>query len=416
MGRFSYQAISETGRRISGAVDATDRRQAVTDLAARGRFVTQLMEQTDTGPALPQDTSALTISLWLKTRLARISGKDLLAITTQLAAALRAGLPLLTALQVVQDQQDNPAVRKLLSQLASSVSSGEALSDAMAKRSDVFEPLYVSMIKVGETGGILDQTMSQLVQLLDRDEKIKTDMRNAAAYPLFVLCIGILSAIIVITTILPRILATITGGLPALPWPTRVLLTLASFTKNYGLLVLLVLVGCSYYLKKHIATPAGRLRWDRFKLKIPVLGPVLRTIAVGRFTRTFGALTKAGITILQALAVVRDTLGNEVLAVQIDEVATQVKAGESLAGPLAQSGQFPGLLVQIVSVGEQTGKLDELLLNTAETFDADADAAIKRFMAIFPAVLILLLALVVGFIIAATLLPIVVMELGAVTL
>jgi type II secretory pathway component PulF len=416
LGRFSYQAISETGRRISGAVDATDRRQAVTDLAARGRFVTQLMEQTDTGPALPQDTSALTISLWLKTRLARISGKDLLAITTQLAAALRAGLPLLTALQVVQDQQDNPAVRKLLSQLASSVSSGEALSDAMAKRSDVFEPLYVSMIKVGETGGILDQTMSQLVQLLDRDEKIKTDMRNAAAYPLFVLCIGILSAIIVITTILPRILATITGGLPALPWPTRVLLTLASFTKNYGLLVLLVLVGCSYYLKKHIATPAGRLRWDRFKLKIPVLGPVLRTIAVGRFTRTFGALTKAGITILQALAVVRDTLGNEVLAVQIDEVATQVKAGESLAGPLAQSGQFPGLLVQIVSVGEQTGKLDELLLNTAETFDADADAAIKRFMAIFPAVLILLLALVVGFIIAATLLPIVVMELGAVTL
>jgi type II secretory pathway component PulF len=151
---------------------------------------------------------------------------------------------------------------------------------------------------------------------------------------------------------------------------------------------------------------------DTFKLKVPILGSVLRTIAVGRFARALGALTKGGVTILETLGVVRDTLGNELLGREIDSVAEKVKRGESLGGPLGESGYFPPLLVQIVSIGEQTGKLDELLLNAADTFDADADAAISRFMAIFPAILILLLALVIGFIIAATLLPIVVMELG----
>ena len=156
----------------------------------------------------------------------------------------------------------------------------------------------------------------------------------------------------------------------------------------------------------------GRLQWDAFRIRIPILGTVLKTIAVGRFARTLGALTAGGVTILDALAVVRDTLGNEVLAREIDAVAEEVKRGESLAAPLDRSGSFPPLLVQIVAVGEQTGKLDELLLSAADTFDDEADAAINRFMSIFPALLILLLALVVAFIVVATLLPMVSMDLG----
>ena len=175
------------------------------------------------------------------------------------------------------------------------------------------------------------------------------------------------------------------------------------------------IVGGLYALRRWTKT-AGRAPWDSFKLKIPILGPVLQTIAVGRFARTLGSLTKGGVTILDALAVVRDTLGNEVLAREIDTVAEKVKRGENLANPLEQSGCFPPLLIQIVAIGEQTGKLDELLLNAADTFDTDADAAISRFMAIFPALLILVLAIVIGFIIAAALLPIVMMSLGAGTL
>ncbi|MHC4356456.1 MAG: type II secretion system F family protein, partial [Planctomycetota bacterium] len=157
---------------------------------------------------------------------------------------------------------------------------------------------------------------------------------------------------------------------------------------------------------------AGRLQYDTFKLRVPILGSVLRTIAVGRFARTLGALTMGGVTILEALGVVRDTLGNELLGREIDTVADKVKKGQALAEPLGESGYFPPLLVQIVSVGEQTGKLDELLLNAADTFDQDADSAVTKFMSIFPALLILVLALVIGFIIAATLLPIVAMQLG----
>jgi len=194
------------------------------------------------------------------------------------------------------------------------------------------------------------------------------------------------------------------------------LLRLSDFTKGlfttyFGWIVIVLIVAGLYYLIKWTKSK-GRIKWDSFKLKIPLLGSVLRTIAVGRFARTLGALTKGGVTILEALSVVRDTMGNELLGREIDAVAEKVKGGESLAGPLDESGYFPPLLVQITSIGEQTGRLDELLLNAADTFDAEADAVINRFMAIFPAILILLLALVIGFIIAATLLPIVMMGVG----
>lgn len=204
--------------------------------------------------------------------------------------------------------------------------------------------------------------------------------------------------------------------MPAMPLPTRILMGLSSFlrglfTSFFGWVVIALITTGLYYLIRWTRSE-GKIKWDAFKLKVPVLGSVLRTIAVGRFARTLGALTKGGVIILEALGVVRDTLGNELLGREIDNVAEEVKHGKSLAEPLGESGFFPPLLVQIVAIGEQTGKLDELLLNAADTFDAEADSAMNRFMAIFPAVLILLLALVIGFIITATLLPIVVMELG----
>jgi type II secretory pathway component PulF len=215
-------------------------------------------------------------------------------------------------------------------------------------------------------------------------------------------------------------MATIDVGDAALPLPTRILQTISGsmrtlFTSFGGWMVLLGLIIGLYAFRRWTKT-VGRRQWDRFRLRIPVLGSVLRTIAVGRFARTLGALTQGGVTILEALGVVRDTLGNEVLGREIDVVAEKVRRGEPLADPLEASGYFPPLLVQIVAIGEQTGKLDELLLNAADTFDTDADAAINRFMSIFPALLILVLAVVIGFIIAAALLPIVMMSLGAGTL
>jgi type II secretory pathway component PulF len=342
----------------------------------------------------------------------RVTGKDVLTFTTQLSTALRAGLPVLKAIEIINAQQHKPAVKELLENLAEGVSAGKSLSDAMAEHPRQFSDLYVSMVRVGETGGLLDQTMLQLVKLSGRDEKVKSDMKSAAAYPIFVLTIGIASVVLVLTKILPTIIETISVDNSLLPLPTRMLMETSDFLLAWGWLVAIVAVGAGIGFVKWKQTPAGRLGWDGFKLKTPILGSVLKTIAVGRFARTLGALTESGITILKALEVVRDTLGNEMLGREIDEVAAKVKTGESVAEPLAESGLFPPLLVQIVSIGEQTGKLDELLLNAADTFDADADAAVSRFMSVFPAMLILALALVVAFIIAATLLPIMGMSLG----
>ena len=414
MGQFSYKAVDKSGGHVTGTIEASDRRGAVVTLTDQGHFVTELIEQTRSkgrGVGITEELSRL----W-RFRSQRVTSKDILAITTQLSTALRAGLPLLTAIELIRKQQHKAGGRELLGDLAESVSTGHALSDAMAKHERIFSPLYISMVKVGETGGILEQTSSQLAEMLTREEKIKTNMKNASAYPLFVLFLGLASVIVVMTVILPRIISTLAADLSLLPLPTRILMGMSGFIKDlfttpFGWIILAATIAGVYYLRKW-TRKEGRLKYDAFKLRIPIMGSVLRTIAVGRFARTLGALTMGGVTILEALKVVRDTLGNELLGTEIDSVAEKVKRGEPLADPLEASGYFPPLLVQIVSVGEQTGKLDELLLNAADTFDAEADSAINRFMAIFPALLILVLALVIGFIIAATLLPIVMMQLG----
>lgn len=416
MGYFTYKAVDKGGGHVTGIIEAADRRSAVASLADKGQFVIELAEKTKKTVINGEKEVSLKLLRFVRFGLRRISGKDLLAMTTQLSTALRAGLPLLNGLELIREQQHKVAMKNMLDDLVQSVSSGQSLSEAMAKHEKVFSKLYISMIRVGETGGILEQTTAQLSNILNRDEKIKTNMKNASAYPIFVMCLGLVSVVIVLTVILPRIIQTIGGGIAALPLPTRILIGLSDFTQNLftdvaGWIVIALSLAGLYYLFRWTKSK-GRIKWDAFKLKIPILGSVLRTIAVGRFARTLGALTKGGVIILEALSVVRDTLGNELLGREIDAVAEKVKHGESLAAPLGESGYFPPLLVQIVSIGEQTGRLDELLLNAAETFDDDADAAINRFMAIFPAVLILLLALIVGFIIAAILLPMVMMSLS----
>jgi len=416
VGQYSYKAVEQGGGNIAGTIEAADRRSAVAALVDKGQFVVELAQEAQATSVNGEKKAELDLTMLLNFGSRKVTSKDVLAITNQLSTALRAGLPLINVLEIIRDQQHKPSTKNMLNELVKSVSSGQSLSEAMARHENTFSPLCLSMVRVGETGGMLDETTSQLATMLSREGKIKSNMKNASAYPIFVLCIGLVSAVIIITTVLPRILGMI-GGAIALPMPTRILLAMSDlikslFTTVYGWGIVAVTVVGLHLLRRWIKSD-GKIKWDSFKLKIPILGSVMRTIAVGRFARTLGALTKGGVTILEALSVVRDTLGNELLGREIDAVAEEVKRGESLAGPLGSSGYFPPLLVQIVSIGEQTGKLDELLLNAADTFDDEADAAINRFMAIFPAIMILLLALVVGFIIAATLLPIVVMQFGA---
>ena len=412
MANFRYSAVTDSGQTVSGNIDASDRRSAVATLTDKGHFVTFLLDGEETSGKSQKTKLSPLASEKSGFHSSRITGKEILSFTGQLGTALRSGLPLMDCLSIIRQQNQKPSMKNLLTELIESVSSGDSLSDALGQHPKLFSPMYQAMVRVGETGGILEQTIAQLTQLLGREEKVKSNIKTASAYPLFVLCLGIASLIVIVTWLLPKIIGTIGVSDTLLPLPTRMLLWISNFTKDYGLFIVIGIAVVIYAVKKWARTPQGKISWDSFKLKIPIWGPVLRSIAVGRFARTFGALTKGGVVVLEALTVVRDTLGNEHLACQIDTVLERVRHGEPLAEPLAESGRFPPLLVQIISVGEQTGKLDELLLNAADTFDSEADAALDRFMAILPAVLVLILALLVGFIVVATLLPIVGMELG----
>lgn len=406
MTTFAYTGVDSSGHTIEGVVEAVDRKAAIAELSSRGQFAMQL-DETAAGAA-PEAGAGFS----LRFGGSRISDKKVLEMTSQLATALKAGLPILNALEILKSQQKHEGMHALLEELSSAVSSGQSLSEAMGRHPEIFSGLYISMVRVGETGGILDKTMQQLVMLMSREVKIRNNLSSALAYPVFVLSVGLASMIIILVWVLPKIITTIGMDTAMLPLPTRMLMGLSHFLLSFGWLVGLGLIAGVYAFTRWKASPGGRLAWDGFKLKLPLFGNVLKTLSVGRFARTLGALAASGITILEALQVVRDTLGNEVLAQQIDEVAAKVKTGANLADPLEASGMFPALLVQIVAMGEQTGCMAELLLNAAETFDEQADTVVSRFMALFPAILILALALVIFFIIMATLLPIMTMDMS----
>lgn len=412
MADFSYKAVDSSGAAVGGSIEAVDRKAAVAALTAKGRFVTEIIEKTSRFSA-SESLSGLTKGFQFGR--AKVSSKEILAMTTQLSTALNAGLPLYNAIEIIGAQQHKQGMINLTASLAQDVSSGNSFSEALAKHPKIFNRLYISMVRVGEMGGILEKTMVQLSELMTREEKIKSDMKNAMAYPSFVLLLGLASVVIIVSFVVPQIISTL-GEDSILPLPTQLLMQISYFTRKYGLFMLAGIVVAAVIFMNWKKTDAGLLSWDTFLLKVPILGNVLRTISVGRFARTLGALTSSGITILEALSVVRDTMGNEQLGRRLDEVSEKVKVGHSLAEPLGESGDFPPLLTQIVSIGEQTGRLDELLLNAADTFDGEADSAISKFMAIFPALLILVLAVIIGFIIIATLLPILSMDLGGIGL
>ena len=403
MAEYHYSALDRDGQTVTGVVPAESRNGAIAALADRGIFVVSLKERSGARDGAPT-------TFWRLTRTRRVSLRARSAMLQQLATALKAGLPLLPSLRVVEEQADTPAMRALLGDVAQRVQGGEPLSGAMEAHPREFSRLEVSMARVGETAGLLDEVMAHLAEFADRDIDIREKIRSAATYPIFVLVLALFSVVIILTFILPRVMGSVAENSTTLPAPTRVLMGISSLLKSYGWLLCLGLVGAGLGFRGWVRRPEGRLAFDRFKLRVPVLGEALRRIAVARFARTLGTLSRSGIQILEALHVLRDTLGNEALAQQVDKVSASITQGQSIAEPLRQTGQFPPLLIQVIAMGEKTGKLDELLLQTAGAYEKDTAAAIQRVMTILPALFIVGLALVVAFILAAVLLPIINME------
>ena len=409
MSVFHYKAIDRTGQSVQGRIEAESSAVAAQALAEQGRFGSEFTSVEESGQKNGQknDFSVTPFEIKISKRL-KLNNKDRCEFISQTATALQAQLPILTALQVVGQQNPRPAIKQLAHELSAIISSGEPLSYAMSQYPRTFGQLHLSMVSVGERSGKLEQTLGHLAELIERELETRTEILTASVYPIFVLCLGLISVAIVVTWILPQILTTLVSDVGVLPWPTRVILQISDFFRStYGLLTVGFLLVGFMVLARARQTVAGRYLCDSMKLKIPLLRTLTAKWAISRFARTLGTLTNSGVHIIEALQIVRNCLGNEVLAREVEHVTRDVRTGSSLAGALRKSGSFPPFLIQTVAIGEETGELAEQLLHAARAFDKDTSVAVKRFMAIFPAILITLLAMVIGFIVAATLLPIV---------
>lgn len=339
-------------------------------------------------------------------RTRKVRRKDITTFTRGMSALLGAAIPIPQALDGLAEEEENPTMRAAVADLGEAVRKGVSLSAAMEAHPQMFSKLYVSMVRVGEEAGALPKVMADLADLLEHEDEVRGEVVTAVAYPIFVLGFGILTVAILLTVVLPRLFSMLQEMLPTLPLPTLILLKVSQILHRDWFWVLLALGGSIYGLRKYFLSPRGAEAWDRAKLTLPLIGPVFRSAALGRFARTLGTLARSGVSLLPALRIVEDTIGNRVLAQQVARVAEETRGGDSLAAPLRKLELFPKGVIQMIEVGEETGRLDEMLLKIAEIEERHMRARTKTLISLLAPVLILVVGAIVGFMVVALLLPI----------
>ena len=406
MSAFRYQGGPGSGGEAAGIIEAEDRRAALRLLAARGIFPAALEAngQVATAGAVPAVPAVAPGSeIRFGTGIRR---KEITAFSRELAALLGAAIPIPQALEGIADAEANPALKAVLTGLAGEVRTGSSLSAALARHPKLFSGLYTSMVRVGEEAGALPRVMDDLADLLESTDEIRGEVVAAIAYPLFVLGFGFVTVIVLLTVVLPKLFAMLDEMLDVLPLPTLVLLRVSGFFSQHWPWLLLGAAGLGALSRWQVRTPAGALWWDGVKLRVPVLGPLVRTAALSRFARTLGILLKSGVSLLPALRIVEATVGNLVLAAQLARVGEETRGGDPLATPLRKLGIFPQSAVQMIAAGEESGKLDEMLGKVAQIEERHLRAQTKTLVSLLAPVLILLVGGVVGFMVLAILLPI----------
>ena len=338
-----------------------------------------------------------------------IKRAELANFVRELATALEAGLPLMQAMRTVREQARGPAMPVILDFLIERIEAGTPLFSAAKEYGEPFDDLVIGMFRAADASGRMDEVLHQLAGLLDRSIELRREVVGAVVYPLIVAGLLAVSTAVLVTVILPMLMKPIENQPNfSMPWPTAFLLGL-EFTGTWWWAMVLVVLGTLIGYKKWVSSGSNRRRVDRLLLKLPLIGRLLRDIAVARYTRTLGTLASAGIPILSALAIVRDTLGNTVLMDAIDAVQEKVTTGQSLAAPLGK-WPLPPLLIQIVNMGERSGRLETMLIHAANAFDRQVDQTLKVFMKALPPLLLVIMACLVGFVLTAILMPMLEMQ------
>ena len=410
MPRYKFVAMDSKGAESQGEIDAESQAKAVAAIRGRGMFPTRIV-QTAGGP---RNAAAAQKGLHMELRVprflrGRVKTKQLMIFTRQLATLVDAGLPLLRGLRILLRQERSAALREALGEMGEAVESGGTFSEALAQHPKIFDNLFVNMVRAGEAGGVLEVVLLRLAEFMGKAERIKNKIRSAMIYPVVVLvaAIGILAFLL--TYVIPKfedIFADLLGdrGLPPI---TQFVIDVSSIVKNHSLVVVGCVAGVWIAIKLAGKNPRGRFLIDRIKLKLPLFGQLITKTSVARFARTLGTLMSSGVPVLQALNIVRDTTGNAVIANAIQQVHDSVKEGDAMAMPLEASGVFPGMVVSMADVGEETGALPDMLVKVADNYEDEVDTAVEGLTSIIEPVMIVFLALIIGTIVIAMFVPLI---------
>ncbi len=396
---FAYRAADRRGQTIDGVMEAPDIRAVVERLQRDAYFPIRI------DPHGPRRT--LLGLAWPETGVGRVAGRDLVSLTQQLATLVEAGLPLDRALAIQVELAPTARLRSIMGDVLRSVRGGSSLADALARHHPrPFSRLYINMVRAGEKGGVLETTLRRLAGFLEESQEFRDALVSALIYPVLLTGVGAAAVVFLMTFVIPRF-ATIFKDLGAtIPLPTLMLLEASRVIHDYWWLLALVVVGGLLASRVVLSTPRGRLGADRLLLRLPLAGEVIVKTEVARFTRILGTLLRSGVAMIAALTVVKDMLGNQVLARAVEGLGDGARRGAGLAQPMAEARLFPPLAVHMVRVGEETGRLDETLLQVAASLEADTRKLVKRLIALAEPCIILVMGLVVGFIVVAMLLAI----------
>ncbi|MEK7389246.1 MAG: type II secretion system F family protein [Elusimicrobiota bacterium] len=399
MPAFTYKAKTAAGLVLEGVVDAEEQRVAMEKLRSQKLVVLELIEKT----ASPIDQ--IRNLLGIKKRKGKVTSKDLVLFSRQLSTLVSAGVPIVQSLGILETQAENPAFKEVLGDVKSDIEAGLSISDALRKHGHAFPELYTSMVKAGELGGILDTILERLTVYLESSEALKAKVKSAMMYPAIVLSICGLVTVFLMVFVIPTFKNIFAGFGAELPLPTQILIDISDAMKaRWYLIVAAPIVAYKGFLKFY-GTPFGRKWVDNKSLIVPIFGPILKKVAVARFTRTLGTLIKSGVPIMQALDTVAATAGNVVIAEAVMMTRESIREGGHLSDPLKKSGIFPNMVTSMISVGEETGALDIMLAKIADFYDQEVDTEVKGLTSLIEPIVIVIMGIIIGTIVIAMFMP-----------
>lgn len=398
MPRYRYEAVDAAGETLRDELEAASQEAAIERLRDQGLLPLSVVETK--GGFLRVNLGQ---SLFSKRR--SLSAKAIMLLTQQLSNLLNAGMPLDRALTILIGVTDDDPSKALIERVQEKVRGGTNLADALEAQG-AFSRFYLNMIRAGETGGALEVVLKRLTEFLERSRALRETVSSALIYPLILLSVSALSVIILLTFVVPQFQRLFADAGKALPLATQIVIAAGDGFRYYWWVGAIVIGLLTAAMRQQLRQPESRIRWDRWFLRLPLFGDLIAKVETARLTRTLGTLLGNGVSLLNALTIVRETLTNRVLAGALGEVAEQVKSGRGLADPLSESGDFPKLAVQMVRVGEETGQLQEMLLQVADTYDGEVQTAVKRLLTLLEPALILGLGVVIAAIIMSILVAI----------